>query len=177
MKIFYTDGSTRGKNQRGEANDGGYGVVIFDGEDEFYILKYISNQTHFTTNNRMELEALIWALEYADEHYPDEECIIYSDSAYVVNMCNDWIFKWAANGWKNSKKQTVENLDLVQEIYPHLKQEFYHCSIEKVSGHSGDVGNELADMLATDQIKRFHKMCEDCNIRVAEDGVWNFPLM
>lgn len=173
MKIFYTDGSTRGKNQRGAENEGGFGVIIFDKDDEFTILDYVSQQVTSTTNNRMELEAILWALDYADKNYPDEECVIYSDSAYAVNMCNDWIFKWAANGWKNSKKQTVENLDLVQEIYSHLHQDFYHCSIEKVSGHSGEIGNELADALATGKGKIFSRLVEDfCLIDKKKEGLF-----
>ena len=171
MKIFYTDGSTRGKNQKGAENQGGFGVVIFDDSDEFFVLDYVSCQVENTTNNRMELEAILWALDYADAVYPDEECVIHSDSAYAVNMCNDWIFKWAQNGWKTASKKPVENLDLVQEIYNHFRQDFYHCSIDKVSGHTGDIGNELADKLAIGSIKKFYNLCEENNICVKKD-IW-----
>ena len=72
-----------------------------------------------TTNNRMEMMAVLKCMELAAADKANNY-ICYSDSAYVVNMCNDWIRKWAQNGWQNSKKQTVENLDLVKKIYNYL---------------------------------------------------------
>lgn len=165
MKIFYTDGSTRIKNQKGVDNVGGWGVVCFSDENENIIYDLESNASINTTNNREELKALIWALNIADDQFPKEECIIYSDSAYVVNMCNDWIWTWASNGWKNSKKQTVENLDLVQEIWKHISKEFYHCKIKKCSGHAGEVGNEIADALARGYNNRVRDLIETWEIK------------
>ncbi len=165
MKIFYCDGSTRGgKNQKGAENIGGWGALCFLDEDENCITVSGCDTEENTTNNRQELKALIWCLRVADELYPDERCVIYSDSAYVVNMVNSWIHSWSNNGWKNSKKQTVENLDLVLEIWEHIKQEFYHCEVRKISGHSGEVGNELADALATANFKRFKAIKEEYGI-------------
>jgi ribonuclease HI len=152
MKIFYTDGSTRGKNQKGEANDGGYGVVVFDGEDEFYILKYISNQTHFTTNNRMELYAAVMGILKVSEiinekKLEDVELEVYTDSAYLHN-CKEqhWYGNWIKNNWRNSKKQPVANKDLWERIIPlfeNPKIEFF-----KVKGHANDKWNEYVDKLA-----------------------------
>ena len=166
MKIFYTDGSTRIRNQKGAENIGGWGVVCFDSEEEELMVYHEYDSSNNTTNNREELKALLCALNYADEHFPNEECIIYSDSAYVVNSCNDWIYRWAMNGWKNSKKQTVENLDLMQEIWSHIKQDFYHCTIKRVDGHVGVIGNELADALSTGHLKIFAALLDTYNIQV-----------
>lgn len=162
MKIYYCDGSTRGgKNQKGADNIGGWGALCFLDEDENCIVAYEHDTEECTTNNRQELKALIWCLQHADDFYPDEKCIIYSDSAYVVNMFNTWIHSWARNGWKNSKKQTVENLDLVLEIWEHLNQDFYHCDVRKTDGHKDIIGNELADALATANHKRFVALAEE----------------
>ena len=110
MKIFYCDGSTRGgKNQKGAENIGGWGAICFLDEDENCLIAYDYDTENNTTNNRQELKAFIWWLNFADEYFPNEKCIIYSDSAYVVNMWNEWIHSWSSKGWKNSKKQTVEN--------------------------------------------------------------------
>lgn len=165
MKVFYCDGSTRGgKNQKGADNMGGWGALCFIDEDENCITLCDCDTEENTTNNRQELKGFLWCLRIADEFYPDEKCIIYSDSAYVVNMFNDWIHTWARNGWKNSKKQTVENLDLVLEIWEHAKQEFYHCSVQRVDGHSDIIGNELVDALATANFKRFKQLKKEYGV-------------
>lgn len=169
MKTFYSDGSTRGKNQKGADNIGGFGYVLLEDEDSLNILAFGCSTTNGTTNNREELKALIACFDYADEMFPNEFCTIYSDSAYVVNMVNDWIWKWAANGWKNSKKQTVENLDLVQEIFNHIKKDFYHCQVKKCSGHTGELGNEIADALATENFGKALKIIKEYNFIMDEE--------
>ena len=94
MVEIYTDGSSRGN-----PGTGGYGVVVLIDDVIDYIF---SEQEQYTTNNQMELKAIIHALELIKTKYKEDECIIYSDSAYCVNMCNDWINKWSQNGWKTS---------------------------------------------------------------------------
>lgn len=175
MKIFYCDGSTKGINQKGADNTGGWGVVWFncDDEEELSLISFNFSTTTCTTNNREELKALLYCLEIIDEKYPKDNCIIYSDSAYVVNMFNDWIHTWAQNGWKNSKKQTVENLDLVQEIYKHIQNSFKGYDIRKCRGHIGEEGNELADALATANYNKFVKLCDLYNFTISNaDYTW-----
>ena len=173
MKWFYCDGSTRGKNQKGADNIGGWGVVCFNIIDsvDWELEDFDCDTTEGTTNNREELKGMIYCLCSILHDYPDEKCIIYSDSAYVVNMCNTWIYTWAANGWKNSKKQTVENLDLVQDIYNLLQQFFVKPDIQKCEGHVDDLGNELADALATANYKRFIKLCIENNLTISENDM------
>lgn len=103
----------------------------------------------------MELIALMEAIDLATTRYKDEKCIIYSDSAYCVNICRDWIWNWAKNDWKNSKNQIIENLGLVQGLYCRLIiDNFANYTIEKIPGHCNIVGNEFADALArNDQAK------------------------
>jgi ribonuclease HI len=69
-----------------------------------------------TTNNRMELTALLCALDLTQTKYKQEKCIIKSDSAYCVNMFNQWIYNWHQNDWVRPKNQSIENLDLVKQI-------------------------------------------------------------
>ena len=171
MKIFYCDGSTRGKNQKGADNIGGWGVVCFNilNSVDWELESFDCDNTEGTTNNREELKALIYCLSTIKEFYPDEKCIIYSDSAYAVNMFNDWIHTWAANGWKNSKKQTIENIDLVKVIYNFIQESFIGYNVQKCDGHVGDLGNELADALATANYKRFVNLCVENNLAISEN--------
>ncbi|MBM3173804.1 MAG: ribonuclease HI [Chloroflexi bacterium] len=142
--IIYCDGACSGNQFRG--NRGGWGAVlkykdtakeIWGGEDN-------------TTNQRMELTACIKALEQLKE--PDIEIEIYSDSAYLVNCINQkWYEKWQKNGWKNYKKQPVENKDLWLKLFPLLNQ--YTVTFFKVEGHSISALNQVADSLAKKGIK------------------------
>ena len=145
---IYTDGSARFNPGKG-----GWATVIMN-EDETAILDNFYDSEEHTTNNRMELKAMLCALQYASDH-PDSHCIIHSDSAYVVNSCTSWIYNWSSNGWRNSKKQEVENIDLMKALWSYLSRDFFNADIKKCSGHSGDVGNELADALATHNISRY----------------------
>ena len=154
--IIYTDGACSGN-----PGPGGYGVVaIEDGQ----IIAVNSQSCENTTNNREELKAIIQAFELASIF--QKEVTIYSDSAYAVNMINDWIWNWAKNDWKNSKKKEVENIDLVKIIYNYITKENYNCQVIKVKGHAGEVGNELADALATLNHKKFIDICEKNDLKV-----------
>ena len=161
---FYTDGACSGN-----PGPGGFGVIelstclreTYSSYIESYSLNYeYSERCEDTTNNREELKAILHVLKLAATH-PEEGYIIYSDSAYAVNSINDWIRGWAANGWVNSRKVTVENVDLMQEIYKYIDLDNY--LIRKIRGHDGELGNELADATATgnskkkeELIKRYH---------------------
>lgn len=99
MIKIYTDGSA--KNNGHENSYGGFGVIIL--KDNKIIYKH-SEFYDNVTNNQMELKALIHAFDYIKNILNEsEEFEVYSDSAYCVNICNNWIHKWVANGWKRSK--------------------------------------------------------------------------
>ena len=150
---IYTDGACSGN-----PGPGGFGVVVFENNDR------IPNLTHYessenTTNNREELKAILKAFEYAEKIYPDVSIIlIYSDSAYCVNICNDWIFTWAKNNWINSKKKTIENKDLVEQLYKYISKDFFNCQVMKVKGHANSEQNELADALASNNRNKYNKI-------------------
>ena len=167
MKLIeiFTDGAC---SQNGTW-EGGWGFYIKT--DAIGVMGYELK----TTNNRMELTAVIRGLrtaifnqkanleiEEAIEPFLEKplallRIIIYTDSSYVANAYNKkWIVNWKRNGWKNSKKETVKNKDLWEELDEIVSKKDARYTIEfvKVKGHSGVEGNEIADTLATTAIKK-----------------------
>lgn len=169
MIKMYCDGSSKDNGK--ENNMGGYGLVVF--RDDTLVYHY-GEQCMDTTNNREELKALIHALKLSQTAFKDEVCVIYSDSAYVVNMCNEWIRNWARNNWLNSKKVTVENIDLVKQIYNYIILDFPNFQITKVPGHSGVLGNELADAMATNNQVKFDKFLKTYDVVDAMNIFFDF---
>ena len=132
--IIYTDGACRGN-----PGPGGWGVLIKYGE----ISKEFYGGEVSTTNNRMELTAAIKALKKIKEPC---NIIINTDSKYVLQGIEEWIHNWKKRGWKGSNKKSVKNADLWKEL-DELRDE-HNIKWNWVKGHSGDPGNETADMLA-----------------------------
>ena len=144
MIKIYTDGSCKGN-----PGIGGWGALlvhneqsieIFDGELE-------------TTNNRMELKAVIEALNHATSMNDDVQ--IYTDSSYVQKGIQEWILNWKKNGWRSSNKKPVKNQDLWQELdtlNSNLKVDWFW-----VKGHAGHPGNERADFLANEGVKKIQQ--------------------
>lgn len=167
MIKIYTDGSSRGN-----PGPGGSAAVVYDSiHNELLIFKM--QQDEYITNNQGELRALLFALEMTQKEFGDETCIIYSDSAYCVNMCNSWIYNWANNGWMNSKKQQVENYELVRATYKYLDNPNKNFDIQKIPGHSGEIGNELADALCTNNMLKFKSIIKQNHINYNNDKVLN----
>lgn len=111
----------------------------------------------------MELEAILYALQKTQNEFKNENCEIYCDSAYCVNICNGWIKTWAANNWTRGKGEEIKNLDIIKKIYNYIKIDFPNYIIKKCDGHSGDSGNEIADALATNNEAKFAKFLEKVN--------------
>lgn len=129
----YTDGSSRGNPGRG-----GYGAVLIWGN----IKKELSQGYRLTTNNRMELMAVIAALEALKKN--DLELVIYSDSSYVVKaIMEGWLKKWLRTGFKGG----IKNKDLWLR-YHELSQE-HKIHFNWVKGHAENVMNNRCDILAT----------------------------
>ena len=147
IKIF-CDGSTRISNKKGTNNEGGFGYVAFDSETN-YIIDAYSKQVKNTTNNEMELFALYYAIAHfgtKDEWNCPE---IYSDSQYAINCATIWGPRWVANDWRKSDGKPVENQKIIYAILQLLNSGNFHVNINYIKGHSGILGNELADKLAT----------------------------
>lgn len=160
MLKIYTDGGSHGN-----PGPGGYGVVILNKDT---MIEYFYKDYPDVTNNQMELSALLRAIEYAHNNQ-EKEFVIYSDSAYCVNMCNDWIWKWSMNGWQTSKKEEIKNIQLVKKIWQYVSGEFPNFRVEKCPGHAGIIGNELADALANNDLVKFKKIKEENGIKYRFD--------
>lgn len=138
---IYTDGACSGN-----PGPGGWGAVLMHGSHT----KEISGGEQNTTNQRMELTAVLEALRALK--VKGWQVVVFSDSAYVVNAVNQqWLDRWQVNGWKNSKKEAVANQDLWMELLSLMKHN--HVRMEKVRGHAGDQWNERCDQLARQAIK------------------------
>ena len=132
--IIYTDGACRGN-----PGPGGWGVLIEYGE----LSKQLYGGDVSTTNNKMELTAAIMALKEIKEPC---EIILYTDSKYVLQGIEEWIHNWKKREWKGANKKPVKNIELWKEL-DELRDK-HNIKWNWVKGHSGDPGNETADMLA-----------------------------
>ena len=143
MKVFvYTDGSARGNPD----GPGGYGTIIkyIDQNGVTHEREY-SGGFKKTTNNRMELLAVIIGLEKLTKPCEVE---VVSDSKYVTDAFNQkWIDNWQKNNWKNSTKQPVKNIDLWKRLLEAAKP--HKLTFTWVKGHQGHLENERCDVLAT----------------------------
>lgn len=167
MINIYTDGACS-KNP----GKGGFGIVVSENNEIIYA--YSDYCEDITTNNREELKAMLTGLRLATSEYKDKICTIYSDSAYCVNIFNLWIKGWARNNWMNTKNKTVENDDLIKEIYPFAEMDFPNFKVCKVSGHAGILENELADALASKNSKKLAKIIEENSIDPSYNDLLDF---
>ena len=140
---MYTDGACKGN-----PGIGGWGVFIQRDNDQSDLHGFDLK----TTNNRMELKAVIEGLKNIN---PKTNVTIITDSQYVKNGINQWIFNWKKNGWKTAAKKPVKNIDLWKELDDLVEN--HSVDWEWVKGHSGNPGNERADQLANKGIDNFLK--------------------
>jgi len=138
--VVYTDGACRGN-----PGPGGWGVWLRSGEHE----KEMCGGEALTTNNRMELTAVIEAL--ASLRRPCK-VTIHTDSQYVRQGITAWIHGWKARGWLTADKKPVKNVELWQRL--DALNASHSVTWLWVKGHSGDAGNERADRLANRGIDR-----------------------
>ena len=136
MITIYTDGSSRGN-----PGPGGWAAIIDDGKT----VREIGGADERTTNNRMELTAVIKALESVDGN--GDEITLYTDSEYVMKGITLWIKNWQKKGWKTAGKKAVLNQDLWQELL--MVTEEKQVEWKYVAGHAGIALNERCDEIAT----------------------------
>ena len=140
--ILYTDGACSGN-----PGVGGWGAVLMYNGHE----KRISGAEQSTTNNRMELFAVISGLECLKEPC---EVTVYSYSAYTVNaFTGGWVYGWEKSGWKKADNKPVLNIDLWQRLLALTR--VHKVGFIKVKGHADNEYNNICDKLATDAIKNF----------------------
>ena len=132
--VVYTDGACKGNPGRG-----GWGAWLRTGAHE----KELFGGAALTTNNRMELTAVIEALAALHRTC---DVTVYTDSEYVRKGITEWIIGWKQRGWKTADKKAVKNADLWQRL--DALRHLHAVQWRWVKGHSGDPGNERADALA-----------------------------
>ena len=139
--IIYTDGACLGN-----PGAGGWGAIIINNKNE----KVICGGSKETTNNRMEMFAVIEALKKASNKAVIN---LYTDSKYVINGISHWIKNWKTNEWRTSNNKPVKNCELWKKI------DFYntklHINWHWVRGHSGNEYNEKVDKIAQEEALKF----------------------
>ncbi len=163
---IYTDGSVKRNGNNGSI--GGYAFIVTDGYG-CLVDAYAKTGIENTTNNRMELTAILAALFMYQKRMrtsKDEGAHInlYSDSAYALNALFQWSISWANNDWKTASGQKVKNQDLIKNFYDkqwgvyqkniqlNKRDSWRNFIYNYVKGHEGNPGNELADKLATGEL-------------------------
>ena len=135
---IYTDGACSGN-----PGPGGWGAYI----DNAGVITELSGGEENTPNNRMELKAVIEAL---NSFASKTSLSLFTDSKYVMDGSSKWIENWKKNGWKTAQKKAVKNQDLWIELDKLVH--FHQIHWVWVKGHDGNLGNERADYLATSAI-------------------------
>lgn len=156
MIVVYTDGSTL-KNGAKDAT-GGFGVVVCEAEphqdpETYKVIAAHAERAEGTTNNRMEMSAILWTLEnYGASEGEFFVPIVYSDSKYSINSFTSWIYNWKANGWVRAGDKPLENKDLIMEYDRLVNSAGKRIDLRYIKGHNGAIWNEVADQLATAKI-------------------------
>jgi ribonuclease HI len=135
--IIYTDGACKGN-----PGPGGWGAIL---RSTGQVEKELFGGELLTTNNRMEMTAVIEALSALKRPC---DISLYIDSKYVLQGVTEWLPGWKAKGWKTAAKQPVKNVDLWQKLDALVNTGGHTIEWCWVKGHAGDPGNERADTLA-----------------------------
>ena len=140
--VIYTDGACKGN-----PGPGGWGAWLKSGATE----KEIFGGELVTTNNRMELEAVIEGLAALKRPC---DVTLFIDSQYVLKGITEWIHGWKAKGWRTASKEPVKNVELWQKLDALVSSGGHRIDWRWVRGHAGDPGNERADMLANHGVEK-----------------------
>jgi ribonuclease HI len=143
--LIFTDGSSRGN-----PGPGGWGAVVVASQR---VVELGGGESH-TTNNRMEMQAVISTIDFLIEYELltlNFKCVVYTDSAYVINGITKWVAGWKARGWMTLQKEQVLNRDLWEKLSYLLEDMPGDEKIEwkLLKGHVGVLGNERCDKIAT----------------------------
>lgn len=156
---IYCDGAAtmRKKGEEYIRCAGGHAFVVYENGIKIY---EESDGSYSSTNNEQELLGIYDALKWLSKNELFDSfsgATIYSDSAYCVNIFNNWIKSWIANNWTRGKKrEAIENLGIIRDIQG-LLYDMPNVKIAKVKGHDNSAGNNRADQLAVEAKKRFEK--------------------
>ncbi len=144
--IIFTDGSSKGN-----PGSGGWGAIVgyYDDKDKEQPKKVreIGGMESGTTNNRMEMTAVIEGLAFVKKVAPESEITLYTDSEYVKKGATEWIFGWQKNNWRTAARKDVLNKDLWQRMLDVISG--LNLKWVVVPGHAGVAANERCDLIAT----------------------------
>ena len=144
IRDLYTDGACSGN-----PGPGGWGTVAYFDDGSCHEL---GGRDGATTNNRMEMQAAISALEFFAETQQTGSCVIYTDSEYLIKGITQWVKGWKKKGWKTAAGKDVLNQDLWEKLdrLNNQVQGFIKTPVswQHVKGHSGNIGNERCDTIA-----------------------------
>lgn len=137
IESIYTDGACTGN-----PGPGGWGVVVYFNDGSVHEM---GDAASHTTNNKMEMQAAIAALQFLRASGQSQPITLYTDSEYLINCVTKWVKGWKRKGWKKADGNPVQNQDLLETLDDlNTKQVNWH----HVRGHSGNVGNERCDVIA-----------------------------
>ncbi|MDF5711846.1 MAG: ribonuclease HI [Nostoc sp. S4] len=137
IESIYTDGACTGN-----PGPGGWGVVVYFSDGSIHEM---GDASPHTTNNKMEMQAAIAALEFLQTSQQPQPIALYTDSEYLINCVTKWVKGWKNKGWKKSDGKPVQNQDLLETL-DELNSE--QVKWQYVKGHSGNIGNERCDAIA-----------------------------
>lgn len=137
IQSIYTDGACTGN-----PGPGGWGVVVYFNDGSIHEMGDASPRT---TNNKMEMQAAIAALQFLRASGQTEPITLHTDSEYLINCVTKWVKGWKRKGWKKADGNPVQNQDLL-EILDELNSR--QVNWQHVRGHSGNIGNERCDVIA-----------------------------
>jgi len=144
--VIYTDGACKGN-----PGPGGWGALL---RAEDGVEKELCGGEAETTNNRMEMMAVIEALLALKRPC---HVVLHVDSQYVLKGMTEWLQGWKAKGWRTAAKQPVKNVDLWQRLDALVHQSEHRIEWRWVKGHAGDLGNERADALANRGVEQLSR--------------------
>ncbi|MEA5576121.1 ribonuclease HI [Anabaena sp. UHCC 0451] len=137
IESIYTDGACTGN-----PGPGGWGVVVYFNDGSIHEM---GDASKHTTNNKMEMQAAIAALEFLDKSGQTQPITLYTDSEYLINSVTKWMPGWKKKGWKKADGNPVQNQDLLETL-DRLNSRLVKW--QHVRGHSGNIGNERCDVIA-----------------------------
>ncbi len=164
--VIYTDGSSRGN-----PGPGGYGAVLIytNGRGEVCVDE-LGGREDETTNNRMELKAVMESLKHFIGYYAnlkDYTFTVYLDSAYVLNGLTKWMPSWKRKGWKTGTNEEVKNQDMWIEL-GELTEDL-NVQLIRIPGHAGVCGNERCDEIAT-------SFADNTQVHLYSGKITGYPL-
>ena len=151
--VIHSDGACHGN-----PGPGGWAAVLEYGQTR----RELSGGVPATTNNRMELQAAIEALDALKEPC---QVAFYTDSEYVKNGVSGWLFNWKRNGWRTNAKKPVKNAHLWRLLDSSVSR--HKVEWHWLKGHAGHVGNERCDQLATEEIAKIKKAFNPDQLKAA----------